>query len=62
MHRADRLPALLSRFVYAVPIHEAAVVLKDQRRQLELRFRHAFADSAGSWLRPIRIALCLYKS
>jgi len=33
--RADRAPALFSRFVYAVQTHEAAFVFEDQRRQLE---------------------------
>jgi hypothetical protein len=29
------VPALLSRFVYAVSINKAAFVFEDQRRQLE---------------------------
>ena len=35
MSRADHMPTLLSGFVYAVPINEAALVFEDQRRQLK---------------------------
>jgi hypothetical protein len=35
LHRADRVPALLSGFVYAVPNNEAALAFKDRRRQLK---------------------------
>jgi hypothetical protein len=35
LHRADRVPALLSGFVYPVPNNEAALAFKDRRRQLK---------------------------